>query len=55
MRDRYFLGLENIPINIDALFDNIIIERDRLLFHEKALLDLENFLLFRFYVYKNCF
>lgn len=55
LRDRYFLGLSNSGINLDRLLDNIFLKENKLLFREKALLDLENYLIFRFYMHKTFF
>lgn len=54
IRDYYFVGL-NSKIDINRLIDNIVWKEEKMLFQEEAVLDLENYLLARFYMHKNFF
>ena len=55
LRDRYFVGLSSSGINLDRLLDNIFLCKNKIVFQEEALLDLENYLIFRFYMHKTFF
>lgn len=55
LRDRYFVGLSSSGINLNRLLDNIFLYNEKIVFQEKALLDLENYLIFRFYMHKTFF
>ncbi len=54
LRDCYFLGVSS-GINLKRLLDNLFVVNEKIIFREKVLLDLENYLLFRFYMHKTFF
>lgn len=55
MRDSYFLGLKGLSLSTERLLDNIIFYDHKLVFYERVILDLESYLIFRFYIHKTFF